>query len=326
MTIATQWSWKPNDKLKTLQQCLETLVSTVGGDGNLLFNVGPMASGEIEPAQVQRLAEMGAWLRQNGEAIYGTRGGPYTPTGSYAATRRGNVVYLHAFKSASDPLTLPPLPRPIRSAALLDGTAVRFTQSAAALTLDIPAARRDPHITVIKLMLAGPASELAVIHPPSKSGSLAYRQPASVSSSIAPQFMHTAEAALDDNDSTFWSPGRDEAIAGAIFGKQFDHFRLLPKHPLWLKSGWLEFDLPRATRVGHAVIKERISPNNYLPVSAWRIEFAESDHWQIAARGDAIGATLKVAFPRPVTATKFRLVVEAPGRPAIAEFQLFPAP
>lgn len=326
MTIATQWSWKPNDKLKTLRQCLETLVSTVGGDGNLLFNVGPMASGEIEPAQVQRLAEMGGWLRQHGEAIYGTRGGPYAPTASYAATRRGDVVYLHAFKSAPDTLTLPALPRPIRSAALLDGTAVQFTQSAAALTVAIPAARRDPHITVIKLTLAGPAADLAVIHPPSKSGSLAYRQRASVSSSIAPQFMHTAEAAVDDNDNTFWSPGRDEAIAATIFGRQFEHFRLLPKHPLWLKTGWLEVELARATRVGHAVLKERSSPNNYLPVSAWRIEFAESGHWQTAARGDAIGTTLKVAFPHPVTATKFRLVVEAPGRPAIAEFQLFPAP
>ena len=50
-----------------------------GGDGNLLFNVGPMPDGRIEPRQVERLKEMGAWLSKYGESIYGTRGGPFKP-------------------------------------------------------------------------------------------------------------------------------------------------------------------------------------------------------------------------------------------------------
>ena len=40
MTICNQWAWRPNDSMKSLKQCLQTLVSCVGGDGNLLFNVG----------------------------------------------------------------------------------------------------------------------------------------------------------------------------------------------------------------------------------------------------------------------------------------------
>lgn len=325
MTIATQWSWKPNDKLKTLQQCLETLVSTVGGDGNLLFNVGPMASGEIEPAQVQRLAEMGGWLRQHGEAIYGTRGGPWAPTTTYAATRTVGAIYVHAFSSAIGSLTLPALPRPVRSATLLDGTAVEFAQTAEAVVLTVPAPKRDPNITVIKLKIDDSISDLAVIHAPTKTGSLAYRRPAKVSSSIAPQFMHTPAAALDDNDATYWSPGRDEAIAAGIPGRRFDHFRLMPKDPLWLKSGWLEVDLGRATRIGRAILKEKIDARNYLPVSAWKIEYAEAGRWLIAAEGATIDPRAEVVFPQAVEARQFRLVVEAPGRPAIAEFQLFTA-
>ncbi len=41
MTIAQQWNWKPNDRLKSLQQCLITLVSTVGGDGRSVIQCGP---------------------------------------------------------------------------------------------------------------------------------------------------------------------------------------------------------------------------------------------------------------------------------------------
>jgi alpha-L-fucosidase len=300
-------------------------VSTVGGDGNLLFNVGPMATGEIEPAQVQRLAEMGAWLKQHGAAVYGTRGGPWMPTKAYAATRTADAIYVHAFGPAAGPLSLPPLPGQIRAASLLDGTPVEFAQTPASLTLTVPAAHRDPHITVIKLRLAGSPLALAAIPPPSSTGSLAYRRPATVSSSIAPQFMHTAEAALDDNASTYWSPGRDEAIAAGIPGRRFDHFRLMPKDPLWLKSGWLEVDLGEATTVGRALVVEKTDPRSYLPVSSWKIEYAEGAGWQTAAAGTTLAARAEITFPRPVAARKFRLSIEAPGRPAIAEFQLFPA-
>ena len=55
MTICRQWAWKPDDRMKSLQECLQTLIRTAGGDGNLLFNVGPMPTGEIEPRQVERL-------------------------------------------------------------------------------------------------------------------------------------------------------------------------------------------------------------------------------------------------------------------------------
>jgi alpha-L-fucosidase len=80
MTIADQWAWKPNDKVKSLDQCLQSLVRSAGGDGNLLFNVGPMPDGRIEPLQVERLKEMGQWLQKYGYTIYETRGGPFMPT------------------------------------------------------------------------------------------------------------------------------------------------------------------------------------------------------------------------------------------------------
>jgi alpha-L-fucosidase len=54
-----------------------------------------MPNGEIEPRQVERLREMGAWLEKYGVTIYGTRGGPFLPGAWGASTRRGQTIYLH---------------------------------------------------------------------------------------------------------------------------------------------------------------------------------------------------------------------------------------
>ncbi len=50
MNIANQWAWKPNDEVKSLEQCIQSLVRLDGGDGNLLFNVGPKPDG-TKPGQ-----------------------------------------------------------------------------------------------------------------------------------------------------------------------------------------------------------------------------------------------------------------------------------
>jgi alpha-L-fucosidase len=130
ITICNQWAWKPNDKMKTLKECIQTLVKTAGGNGNLLFNVGPMMDGRIEARQTERLKEMGTWLNKYGTAIYGTKGGPYKPNNTYATTRKGNLIYLHVFERNSDKLILPVLgDAKIKKANFLNGEAVSFLQN-----------------------------------------------------------------------------------------------------------------------------------------------------------------------------------------------------
>lgn len=64
MTIAGQWAWKPNDKVKSQEQCLHFIIRSEGDDGNLLFNEGQKQDGTIESIQIERLKEMGQWLQQ----------------------------------------------------------------------------------------------------------------------------------------------------------------------------------------------------------------------------------------------------------------------
>jgi alpha-L-fucosidase len=61
------------DHYKTSREFILVLVDLVSRGGNLLLDIGPAADGTIPPLMEQRLLEIGAWLKVNGEAIYGTR-------------------------------------------------------------------------------------------------------------------------------------------------------------------------------------------------------------------------------------------------------------
>ncbi|MGA7343266.1 MAG: alpha-L-fucosidase, partial [Terracidiphilus sp.] len=74
------------------------LVDIVSKNGNLLLDVGPEDDGTIAPVQMERLKALGAWLQQNGEAIYDTvpweRAVGKTAEGDdLRFTRKGNDLY-----------------------------------------------------------------------------------------------------------------------------------------------------------------------------------------------------------------------------------------
>ncbi len=158
MTLGTQWSWKPNDTIKSVEEVIHILVRVVGGDGNLLLNVGPMPDGRMEPQQVEVLRQVGAWLRENGESIYGTRGGPFKPTSALVSTRKGNVVYVHILKWSDETLALPPLPKKIIASQLLTGGTVPVIQTDSGITLTVPRPDSQDVDTIVKLTLDGPAA------------------------------------------------------------------------------------------------------------------------------------------------------------------------
>lgn len=59
---------------ESAEHLLLELVDSVSKGGNLLLNIGPRGDDAQIPApQLERLKAMGAWLADNGEAVYGTR-------------------------------------------------------------------------------------------------------------------------------------------------------------------------------------------------------------------------------------------------------------
>jgi alpha-L-fucosidase len=67
------WSFTPNAKFMSGREGVHLLVDIVAKGGNLLLNVAPGPDGTWQQGAYDLLAEMGAWLKVNGEAIYGSR-------------------------------------------------------------------------------------------------------------------------------------------------------------------------------------------------------------------------------------------------------------
>jgi alpha-L-fucosidase len=162
MTIATQWAWKPDDKVKSLEECLHTLIRSAGGDGNLLFNVGPDQYGNIEPLQADRLLEMGKWLQKYGYTIYGTRGGPFKPADWGVSTRKGNKIWIHILKwsASSNELVLPDIGMDIIKCNLAGGGKVKFTRKNGSYILEFERRQLQPINTIIEIEVAGKATDI----------------------------------------------------------------------------------------------------------------------------------------------------------------------
>jgi alpha-L-fucosidase len=170
--VGGQWSWKPGGKMYTLDGTLNLLVSCVTGGGNLLLNVGPMPTGEIEGRQVGLLRQVGDWIKPRAEAIYGTRGGPWENGQWGGSTHRGNTVYVFAKPWEGDKLRLYPLPGEVTAARnVVGGEAVAFRQTEKGIDLAPAADRRDPFFTVIELTLDAPVPDgtrIKALRPPSE--------------------------------------------------------------------------------------------------------------------------------------------------------------
>ncbi len=161
ITICNQWAWKPNDKMKSFDECIQTLIKTVGGGGNLLFNVGPMPDGRIEPRQVERLKEMGDWLKVYGESIYGTKGGPYKPVEKIASTNKGNSIYLHLFNWSEKSVQIPaPGNAQIKNCMVLKGQRLEFTEANGKLKIEVPASIQNQSVLTIEIELSDSASTI----------------------------------------------------------------------------------------------------------------------------------------------------------------------
>lgn len=89
-------SWqKRGDKHEKAMEKLRSLINVVSHGGNFLLNIGPRGDGSVVEFESEVLKEIGAWLKENGEAIYATEASPFREDFSWGkSTRKGNKLYL----------------------------------------------------------------------------------------------------------------------------------------------------------------------------------------------------------------------------------------
>ena len=113
-----------------------------------------MPNGKIQPEHVERLKQMGDWLKVNGETIYGTKGGPLTPRIWGVTTQKGNKVYVHILNWQDESLMLPKLSKRIGSVKIfLDKTPIKFQQNEFGVSLLIPKSKMNEVDTIVELEL-----------------------------------------------------------------------------------------------------------------------------------------------------------------------------
>ncbi|MCA4900287.1 MAG: alpha-L-fucosidase [Bacteroidota bacterium] len=154
-TINHSWGFNLKDaNNKSPKELIQYLVKSAGYGANFLLNVGPMPNGKIQPEHVERLKQMGDWLKVNGETIYGTKGGPLTPRIWGVTTQKGNKVYVHILNWQDESLMLPKLSKRIGSVKIfLDKTPIKFQQNEFGVSLLIPKSKMNEVDTIVELEL-----------------------------------------------------------------------------------------------------------------------------------------------------------------------------
>ncbi|WP_262485315.1 alpha-L-fucosidase [Croceivirga radicis] len=120
--MASKWGFSLQDKAyKSKKELIQYLVKAAGHNSNFLLNVGPMPNGKIQPEFRKTLSEIGAWTKQYGESIYGTRSGPIAPQVWGVTTKKGKTIYVHILEWKDENFLLPKIDEPVKNVSIFKG-------------------------------------------------------------------------------------------------------------------------------------------------------------------------------------------------------------
>ena len=174
------WSWgyrKSDNDWKSPQTVCFNLVDIVSKGGNYALDVGPKADGTFPEAAEEILRKVGAWLKQNGQAIYGAGRTPFgeefgqpttvtvedgrrVPASSgrdWRCTTKPGKLYIHVFRPPADGKQIVPMSNAVTRAAVLgdpSAAPLDVKQTPAGLQITLPK-KLDPLATVIELDVQG---------------------------------------------------------------------------------------------------------------------------------------------------------------------------
>src|SRR5205814_3636359 len=145
------------EKWKSTETLVHNLSDIASKGGNYLLNVGPTSEGVIPQPSVERLGEIGKWMKTNGEAISDTTASPFKRyTFDGRCTVKGDKLFVHVFKWPADGVKLTGLKSQVKSGRLIDGGEEAKIEKDGDAVVIKPPAKMDPIATVLELQLDGP--------------------------------------------------------------------------------------------------------------------------------------------------------------------------
>ena len=164
MTMNGHWGYNKNDQgWKSTTTLIQNLINCASKGGNYLLNIGPTAEGTFPQPCIERLAEIGAWMKVNGEAIHGTQASPFPREFAWGkCTQKPGVLYLFVEAMPTDrQIELRGMKSKVNKASLLadpshaplpvstGGGGVRISLA------NVAADNIDPHATVVRVEVVG---------------------------------------------------------------------------------------------------------------------------------------------------------------------------
>jgi len=166
MTMNETWGYKSYaHNWKSVETLVRNLIDIASKGGNYLLNVGPKSDGTFPQESVDILKGMGAWMKVNSDAIYGTRANPLQPMtwGRVTAkdSKNGTTLYLSVFDWPRDgKLMVPGLKTKVITAKFLaNNESLKSKSENDGLTITVPDKPLDTIATVIKLEMKGAIGE-----------------------------------------------------------------------------------------------------------------------------------------------------------------------
>lgn len=153
-TMNGMWGYKVVDQnYKSAAELIRLLVNTSGKGANLLLNIGPQPNGELPALALDRLREIGKWMRVYGETLYGSEAGPVKPCEWGATTEKDGKVYVHVCpaegtKAPSD-IAIPMAKKPKEVTDFQTGKKVTYTYKNKQLRIAVPATLAAPDNVIV---------------------------------------------------------------------------------------------------------------------------------------------------------------------------------
>lgn len=102
ITLGRKFSFHYEDEFKPARDIVHILIDIVAKGGNLALNIAPQPDGRLPEKGKEVLRSMGAFLKECGDAIYGTRVcAPYR-MGNYAFTKKDSTIYVFYLYEEND--------------------------------------------------------------------------------------------------------------------------------------------------------------------------------------------------------------------------------
>ena len=154
-TINGSWGFNLQDrKHKSNKELIHYLIRAAGYGSNFLLNVGPMPNGKIQSEHKASLKAIGKWLVKNGNTIYETRKGPFTPNENFVSTQKGNIIYLHVLNPELKILQMNKLPSQVKSVKIFNSKeSLNFRNDRYGFIVNIGNNQLDPIDTIIEIQI-----------------------------------------------------------------------------------------------------------------------------------------------------------------------------